>query len=157
MMEIPISEIMTRDVITVPAAMPVPEVAKILAEKHITGLPVIDEKDNVVGVLSELDIISRHGATAADIMSAQVISVSPDTDAEEVAHLLTNRRIRRVPVLAEGKLIGIVSRSDLMRLFTITRWVCEDCGYFERGFERPARCASCGSEHFTLHREPQGM
>ena len=153
MMQIPIREIMTTNVITVPGTMPVNDVARLLDEKRITGLPVVDERGHVIGVLSEFDIISRQGGTAADIMSPQVISVTEETDAEEVAQLLTNRRIRRVPVLAGGRLVGIVSRSDLVRLFMLTRWVCEVCGYFERGFERPARCASCGAERVVLRRE----
>lgn len=157
MMQIPVSEIMTRDVITVPTTMPVKDVAQLLAERKITGLPVVDGDGRVVGVISELDIISRQGNSAADIMSAQVISATEETDAEEVAHLFTSRRIRRVPILADGKLVGIVSRSDLMRLFMMTRWVCEQCGFFVRGFERPEQCPSCGSDRIVLQREPQGM
>ncbi len=153
MMQIPASEIMTRDVITVAATLPVNEVAAILADRRITGLPVVDDTGTVVGVLSELDIISRQGATAADIMSSQVISATEDTDASEVAQLFTSRRIRRVPILADGKLVGIVSRSDLMRLFMMTRWVCEDCGFFVRGFERPDPCPVCGSDRVVLQRE----
>ena len=68
MMQIPVSEIMTRDIITVPTTMPVKDVAQILAERKITGLPVVDDAGNVVGVLSELDIISRQGVTAGEIM-----------------------------------------------------------------------------------------
>jgi CBS-domain-containing membrane protein len=104
MMEIPAREIMTRDVITVPATMPVKEIAQVLAERRITGLPVVDDEGRVVGIISELDIISRQGATAADIMSAQVISATEETDAEEVAQLFTSRRIRRVPILADAPL-----------------------------------------------------
>jgi len=155
MMGIAIKEIMTTSVIAVPATMPVKDVATLLSEKRITGVPVVDEEGRVVGVLSEFDIISRQGATAAHIMSPDVISASADTDAGEVAHLLTDRRIRRVPILQDDRLIGIVSRSDMMRLFMVTRWMCENCGYFERGFDRPAQCSSCGSDRIVLQREPQ--
>lgn len=157
MMEIPVREIMTASVIAVPASMPVKEVANILSTRHITGVPVVDDAGGVVGVLSEFDIISRHGATAGEIMSAEVISVTAETDAGEVAHLLTDRRIRRVPVLCDGKLAGIVSRSDLMRLYMATRWTCRQCGYFERGFDRPAQCASCGADGIVLERERPEM
>ncbi len=153
MLGVPVSEIMTRDVITVPPDMPTKEVADILSEKHITGLPVVDATGKVVGVLSELDIISRQGATAADIMSGQVISAAEDDDVQEVANLFSSRRIRRVPILADGKLVGLVSRSDLMRLFMTTRWVCENCGYFARGFERPDPCPNCGSDRVVFQRE----
>lgn len=153
MMGILASEIMTRAVITVPTTMPVKEVAQILADKKITGLPVVDDEGRVVGIVSELDIISRQGETTAEIMSDQVISATEATDAGEVAHLFTSRRIRRVPILADGRLVGIVSRSDLMRLYMTTRWVCDDCGYFVRGFERPEVCPSCNGDHFSLHRD----
>ena len=86
-------------------------------------------------------------------MSAKVISAAEDADAEDVAHLLTDRRIRRVPILAEGKLVGIVSRSDLIKLFMVVRWTCEDCSYFTRGFERPEVCPSCGSDRILLSRD----
>jgi len=153
MLGVPVSEIMTRDVITVPPDMPTKDVADILSEKHITGLPVVDATGKVVGVLSELDIISRQGATAADIMSGQVISAAEDDDVQEVANLFSSRRIRRVPILADGQLVGLVSRSDLMRLFMTARWVCENCGYFARGFERPDPCPNCGSDRVVFQRE----
>lgn len=153
MLGIPVREIMTRDVITVPPEMPVKEVANLLAEKRITGLPVVDASGQVVGVLSELDLISRQGKTVGDIMSTQVISAAEDADAQEVANLFSSRRIRRVPILADGKLVGLVSRSDLMRLFMTTRWLCEDCGFFVRGFERPDPCPNCGSDRIVFQRE----
>ena len=58
-----VSEIMSRNVVTVPTSAPIGDVAKILSEKRITGLPVVDDDGNVVGVLSEYDIISRQGTT----------------------------------------------------------------------------------------------
>ena len=153
MLGVPVSEIMTRDVITVLPDMSIKEVATILSEKRITGLPVVDATGKVVGVLSELDIISRQGATAADIMSGQVISAAEGDDVQDVANLFSSRRIRRVPILADGKLVGLVSRSDLMRLFMTARWVCENCGYFARGFERPDPCPNCGSDRLVFQRE----
>lgn len=153
MMGIPVHEIMTRSVITVPVSMPVKDVAQLLSERRITGLPVVDDAGLVVGVLSELDIISRQGGVAGEIMSSQVISATEDADAEDVAKLLTDRRIRRVPILSDGKLVGIVSRSDLIKLFMVVRWTCEDCGYFARGFERPESCPSCGSDRIVMKRD----
>lgn len=153
MLGILVREIMTRDVLTVPPEMPVKEVANILAEKRITGLPVVDAAGQVVGVISELDIISRQGKTASDIMTAQVISATEDADVQEVANLFSSRRIRRVPILADGKLVGLVSRSDLMRLYMTTRWVCENCGFFMRGFEHPDPCPNCGSDRIVFQRE----
>lgn len=151
------SEIMTPDVVTVTVETPIDEIARLLFAHRITGMPVVDDRGAVAGVVSELDVISKTGSTAGDIMSREVISVDEGTAAEEVAHLLSARGVRRVPVLREGYLVGIISRSDLVRLFTITRWACADCGYFVRGFHRPEHCDMCGSRDISLDREPPGM
>ena len=108
-------DLMTREVATVPPATPVAEVAALLRERRLTGVPVVDEAGHVLGMVSEVDLLGRPGATAAEVMSRQVVSVSEDTDVDEVAQLFVNRGIRRVPVLAEGRLVGIVGREDLLR------------------------------------------
>jgi NADH:ubiquinone reductase (H+-translocating) len=110
-----VGEIMTRQVATVPPTMPVTDVAAFLSERRLDGVPVVDDGGQVLGMLSELDLIGRQGATAADIMSRQVTSVGEDTDVDEVGRLFVNQRLRRVPVVADGHLVGIVSRSDLLR------------------------------------------
>lgn len=126
MAEMPVKEIMTQDVITVQSAMPVREVANLLSERAVSGVPVVDDEGRVLGVVSELDVVGRQGATAADIMSKQVISVTEDTDVDEVLHLFLNQRIRRVPVLSGGQhLVGIVSRSDLVRPASISHFLDE--------------------------------
>ena len=157
MVEVPIAEIMTRRVISVPPTMPTAEVARLIRERRITGLPVVDAQGGVVGIVSEIDLATRPGATAGAIMSRQVVAVTPETTVREVAALLLERRIRRAPVVAGGRLIGIISRSDLLRLLTMARWTCERCGYVERGADRPARCPSCGAERLVLQLQPPGM
>ncbi|MBX6342173.1 MAG: CBS domain-containing protein [Thermomicrobiaceae bacterium] len=148
---------MTPDVITVRSDAPVEEVARLLYRHQITGMPVVDADGAVSGVVTEFDVISKSGRTAGDIMTREVVSVSEDTPAEQVAHILSERRVRRVPVVRDGRLVGIVSRADLIRLFSMTRWACEECGYFVRGFHRPESCAACGSRNIRLDREPPGM
>ena len=124
MTQMPVKEIMTKNVITVPLSTPVREVANLLSEKNVSGLPVVDDEGRVLGVISELDVVGRQGATAADIMSKGVISVTEETDVDEVLHLFLNQRIRRVPVLSDGQhLIGIVSRSDLVRPASISHFL----------------------------------
>ena len=120
-----VKEIMTKDVIAVPPTMPVREVAKLLDERNVSGVPVINDEGQVLGVVSELDIVGRQGATAADIMSSQVISVTEETDIDEVVHLFLNQRIRRLPVLSSGQLVGIVSRSDLVHPESISHFLGE--------------------------------
>jgi CBS-domain-containing membrane protein len=150
-------EIMSTDVISVEPETSVETIAALLSDKKISGVPVIDPDGAPVGVVSEIDIISRSGRVASDIMSNGVITVTEDTPAEDIVEILHSRRVRRVPVIRHGKIVGIISRSDLVRLFSRTRWTCNDCGYFERGFQRPDKCSQCGSTAVSLERDPPGM
>jgi len=111
-------DIMTRTVYTIGAEATAQEVAQLLAEKRISGVPVVDEHNTIIGIVTEADIISkviREGLTVADLMSSEVITVDEEMDASDIAGLLTERRIKRVPVVSEGKLMGIVSRGDIVR------------------------------------------
>lgn len=156
-MEVTVKEIMTPKVITVSPDTGVDEVARLLYSHRISGMPVVDGTGALLGIVTEFDVIGKKGRTAADIMSRDVITVLEDARAEQVARILTERNVRRVPVVAAGRLVGIVSRSDLVRLFSITRWACRDCGYFVRGFHRPDACEMCGSTTIELQRDPPGM
>src|SRR5689334_940066 len=137
-----VREIMTSDVISVSEDSTIENAARILARHRISGLPVLNADGSLTGLVTEYDFISKQGHTVADIMSRGVISVTEDTDVEEVSHLLTNRRIRRVPVLRGDRLVGIVSRSDLVRQIAM-RWVCPTCGEVLRGPEAPDQCPRC--------------
>jgi CBS domain-containing protein len=152
-----VGDIMTGDVATVSPDMPVENAARMLFSQSISGMPVVDAEGKLVGVVTEFDIIAKDGASVGDIMTTDVVTVSEDTDAETVAQILTSRRVRRVPVVRDGAVVGIVSRSDLVRLFALTRWSCEACGYHTRGFERLSVCPKCGSTSIILEREPPGM
>ena len=150
-----VREIMTSAVISVPADSTIEDAARILARHRISGLPVVTSDGALVGLVTEYDFISKQGQTVSDIMSRGVISVTEDTDVEEVSHLLTNRRIRRVPVLRGDRLVGIVSRSDLIKQIAM-RWVCPVCGEVVRGPEAPEQCPRCHAPksvftHETMH------
>src|SRR5919202_1561678 len=111
-----VGEIMTRDVISVAEDTPVREVARMLDTHRISGVPVCDRAGHMVGVISEFDLIAKPEArSAGEAMTRDVISVMEDTDADEVRYLLVHRRIKRVPVLRGQRLVGIVSRADLVR------------------------------------------
>jgi CBS domain-containing protein len=151
-------EVMTANVISVVESSTVEDAARMLARHRISGLPVVNEGGTLVGLVTEHDLIAKPGHNVTDIMSRSVISVSPETEVEEVSHLLTNQRIRRVPVLQDGKVVGIVSRSDLVRQIAM-RWVCDVCGNVERGADPPAHCTACGAPQsaFTQSIVPPGM
>ncbi|MFN3448213.1 MAG: CBS domain-containing protein [Roseococcus sp.] len=137
-------DLMTPDVVTVPPETPVIAVARLLAERGISAVPVLGAKGEVLGVVTEADLIRRlageedkpmswfaslfsnpaelaeryartHGATAADIMTTSVVTVGEDDTAAHIAHVMEERGIRRVLVVSEGRLRGIVSRADLLR------------------------------------------
>jgi CBS domain-containing protein len=151
-----VNEIMTTSVITVEDDTRVEDAARLLARHRISGLPVVNNTGALIGVVTEYDLLAKRGATVADSMTRGVISVSPETSTEDVAHLLADRRVRRVPVLDSGRLVGIVSRSDLV-LQIAMRWVCAACGEVVRGETAPDRCPTCGAQSpFSHEAEPPG-
>ncbi|MEZ4522657.1 MAG: CBS domain-containing protein [Thermomicrobiales bacterium] len=150
-------DIMTTDVHTVEASTSVEAAARTMFEQSISGVPVVDDEGTLIGVVSEFDVLARGGDTVGEIMTQSVITVGEDTDPETIARMLIEQQIRRLPVVTDGKVVGIISRSDLIRLFALTRWSCEACGYYTRGFERLSVCPKCGSETIVLEREPPGM
>ncbi len=110
-------DIMTRKVATIHPDASVQEAAQLLDQKRISGAPVVDADGKIIGIITEADIISkvnREGLRVADIMSHNVIAVSEETPVNEIASLLTERKIKRVPVVHNGKLVGIVSRADIV-------------------------------------------
>ena len=153
---IPVKEVMTRNVVTFREDATVEEVTQTLASKRITGAPVVAADGAVVGIVSETDVFTKRGKTARDIMSPHVISVTEEMGIDEAARLLVGERIRRVPVIKRGKMVGLLSRSDVLDFFAKTRWTCNVCGRWERGLERPERCFSCSSTDIHLERGDPG-
>jgi CBS domain-containing protein len=111
------SDIMTRKVYTIPPEASAQEAAQLLSRMRISGLPVVNVEDKIIGMITEADIISKvdkEGLHVSDIMSHEVIAVSEETPVNEIALLLTERKIKRVPVVDNGKVIGIISRGDIV-------------------------------------------
>jgi CBS-domain-containing membrane protein len=138
------SDIMTRKVKTVSPDTRVGDVAKTMIERQVSGVPVIDKGRRVVGIVTEGDLLRRaelgterrrswwlelltdesqqaadfvksRGLKAADVMTRSVISVSPGADLREIVDIMEKSSIKRVTVVSGGKLVGIVSRHDLLR------------------------------------------
>ena len=142
---------MTTKVVTVTPDTPVQLIAGLLRDNRISGVPVVDSGGAVIGLVSEYDLLAREGETAGEVMTSSVITVSEDTDVDDVRHLLVERRIRRVPVISGQRLAGIVSRGDVVALLT-PEWACQVCGEPVRGQHPPAKCPKChaGSGRFVL-------
>ncbi|OGA48926.1 MAG: hypothetical protein A3F74_18610 [Betaproteobacteria bacterium RIFCSPLOWO2_12_FULL_62_58] len=136
-------DIMTKSVVSVGPDTNVQEIARLLLKRRISAVPVADDRGRVIGMVSEGDLMRRpesrteghaswwldllggpeerartylksHGLTARDVMTRKVITVAETTSLEEIATLLERNRIKRVPVLSGGKLVGIVSRANLL-------------------------------------------
>jgi CBS domain-containing protein len=113
------SDIMTRRVYTITPQASVQEVAQLLNQERISGVPVIDDTGGqLIGIVTEADIIKNIGSDdlrVGDIMSRQLTTVNEDTPVSEIATLLSERQIKRVPVVQNGRVIGIVSRADIVQ------------------------------------------
>ncbi|MEW6107823.1 MAG: CBS domain-containing protein [Nitrospirota bacterium] len=136
-----VRDAMTRDVISVSKFDDISRAVKLLAEKNISGLPVVDRENRVVGIISEADVVSMVGSRRAhtfkellrsvvghplperkmghivgDIMTSPAISVYPDAEISEAVRLMDGRRIRRLPVVdKDQRLVGLISRSDIIK------------------------------------------
>jgi CBS domain-containing protein len=112
------SDIMTTEVVSTTADAAIWTVARQLIEHGYGGMPVLGPDGALIGMLSGFDVISKDGATVGEIMSRGVVWANPDDSLEDVIQLMGLHGIRRVPVCRDGALIGIISRSDLLRHYT---------------------------------------
>jgi CBS domain-containing protein len=106
---------MTTHVVFVSPVTPATQLARILAKNHISGVPVVDKRGKVVGIVSERDLLDGKGTQAKSIMNKNVIGVAEDTTIEEIASLMTTRHQKTLPVMRGRQLAGIVSRADIVR------------------------------------------
>jgi CBS domain-containing protein len=138
------AEAMTKVVVTVTAETSVLEAARLMLQNRISGMPVLDAKGELVGILTEGDLLRRaetgtdkhrsrwlellmgpgriadeythaHARSVNEVMTSPVIFVTADTELEKVVQLMEHRHIKRVPVVEGERLLGVVSRADLLR------------------------------------------
>jgi CBS domain-containing protein len=120
-------DVMKCGLLTVTQSTPVYEVMEILATKNVTGLPVVDEYMNLIGIVSEKDILKLlYNPTAKpglvkDYMTTDVAGFDRSTPLIEICRCLINNNFRRVPILDNGKLVGIISRTDIMAYIMLNR------------------------------------
>lgn len=128
-------QIMTTPVVTVAAMTPLGEIARVLVRHRISGVPVVGESGELLGIVTEADLVvleappapkrrwpfarpraQKERRTAADVMTKDVITVSEDALVSEIAAVMVRRGVKRVPVVAAGKVVGIVSRRELIAI-----------------------------------------
>jgi CBS domain-containing protein len=143
-------DVMVSPVITVKQSCTVRDVAKTFVENGISGVPVVDDQGKLVGIVSEGDLMHRseagterkrswwlhaftandtlaadyvkaHACRVADIMTRHVITAAPDTSLRDIATLLEKNAVKRVPIIENGQLVGIVSRANLVQAVASSR------------------------------------
>ncbi len=137
-------DLMTTSLVTVPPDAPVEAVVRVLTDRGVSGAPVVDSAGTLLGMVTEGDLMRRlaavedrpqswiaglfkpaaeqaaryartHGRRARDVMTTDLITVDEDTPVEHIARIIEEKNIRRVPVVRDGKLVGVVARADLLR------------------------------------------
>ena len=140
-LEMHVKDVMSKDVITVLKYESILHVAKILSEKNISGLPVVDKKNKVIGIITQADILSilgmrkehslkdvlkhmlgeplperRMGDIVGDIMTSPAATIKTNANISEAAQIMDDKKIRRLPVVDEkNMLVGIISRADILK------------------------------------------
>jgi CBS-domain-containing membrane protein len=138
-----VRDVMTAKVVSARRDTSYKELVRLLAERGVSGLPVVGDQDRVVGIVSEADMLVKqdqpanhfqryflerkrdrlarakaHGAVAAELMSYPAVTIGPNASVAEAARLLRKHLVKRLPVVdAQGRLLGIVSRADVLKVF----------------------------------------
>jgi CBS domain-containing protein len=116
-------DIMTRDIITVSPTMKIKDLAMTLIKNQVSGAPVAARDGKIIGIVSEADIVAKKGKDVKAIMSKKVISIGEDTAVEDIAQLMTTHSIKRLPVMNGAKIVGIVSRADIVSAIAMGKHV----------------------------------
>lgn len=138
-------DVMTTPVHTVGPETPVPEVARLLVERHISGVPVVDETGRLVGIVTEADLLPKEagpaglpltallgpeappevrehlrryrGRVVREVMTREVVTATEDTPVQQLAALMLRKQVNRVPIVRGERVVGIVTRNDVLRTF----------------------------------------
>lgn len=169
-------DVMTPDVITVPPDATVREIAERLLDNRISAVPVVDTQGNLLGIVSEGDLIRRaetaterrenwwlrifateddeatryvkeHGRLAEEVMTRKVITTSPQATLREIADLLERHHVKRLPVVDNGRLVGIVSRANILRGLVATPDLQQAVGLDDKNLRQDVLAAIAKQSH----------
>jgi CBS domain-containing protein len=121
------TDVMTTTVVSVSPHATMKEAAALLLRHRVSGVPVVDDAGRIVGVISEFDLLKLvyspevESHRVGDYMSTKLLTAAPDDSLIEIVDTFTSHPIRRLPVVSEGKLVGLISRHDLIRFALMTR------------------------------------
>lgn len=146
-----VKQAMTHDPVTVRTGTSVKDVARIMIDKGIGGVPVVNEDGDLLGIVTESDLVEHDtdvkfpsfvhfldgyvfvpgslarfdkkfkkavAATAGEMMTEEIVAVDADDSVQEVATLMTEKKLKRFPVISEGRLVGIITMADIVRLMS---------------------------------------
>ncbi len=116
-----VRDVMNEDFLTISTDKTVEEAIRLLVDNHLSGIPAVDEDDRLVGIVSELNLLETlyspeiREMLVRDVMTKDVLTVAPNTVLSDATGLMVVHRIRRLPVVDDGKIVGVVARRDLLR------------------------------------------
>jgi predicted transcriptional regulator len=152
---ITVADVMIPSVLVVHSGDSIDEAVRIIVDNRITGVPVVDDEHHILGIVAESDVLGKPGRTVDDVMTRAVITTDETSTLDSAAATMLTRRIRRLPVLRDGRLVGILTRFDLLRHVRHTHWTCDWCATRGSGLRRPNACPQCGGESWTLEVVPR--
>lgn len=152
---ITVADVMVANVLVVHSGDSIDDAVALIVDSRITGVPVVDEEHHILGIVAESDVLGKPGRTVDEVMTRDVITTDENATLDSAAEIMLTRRIRRLPVARDGKLVGILTRADLLRHVRHTHWTCDWCATTVIGLRRPNACPQCGGESWTFEVVPR--
>jgi CBS-domain-containing membrane protein len=115
------ADIMTTNVVTAKKDLVLTDVIALLLRWHISAMPVVDDDNKMIGIVSEIDLVNMtfdgnaRDTTVEEVMTTNIVSFGPEADLADMVHSFSKNHLRRVPIVKGGKVVGIVSRRDILR------------------------------------------
>ncbi len=152
-----VDEIMVRDVVAVDCDASWQDALELMLEKRVGGCPIVDEEDRVVGIITEKDMLKylanqkKLDGYVRDYMTTGVITANPETTIEEAMKIMISKKIRRLPVIKDGIMLGLITAREILRYFTKEAFKVIETGDVRDALQKPLTLMLSKE---GLHREP---